>query len=648
MSIPTVVDPPIDLASGATYRAFISYSHAVDGQLAPALQSALQRFAKPWYRLRAIRVFRDKTGLSVTPALWPAIEQALSGSRFFLLLASPEAAASPWVTREVDWWLKHKSANDILIALTGGEIGLDRATGEIDWSRTTALPETLRPQLLSVPLFVDLRWARTETHLSQRDPRFRDAVADIASTLHAKPKDQMVGEDIRLHRRAVRWAWAAVLSLLVLTAAAVTGAIIAYQQQALANARSRTATSRLLAIQAETMLDVDPTVSFRLAEAGLGVEPTLEAQIAVFRVFDRRLCFAEAILQHSGVVADAVFSPDGRRVLTASYDDGIHIWDAETGQDVRQFGEDEYAHALFSLDGASMYTVSRRSNFERLVLWDPNTGRKLRAWNADQITRPVEAEFQRVTGSTLKSLQTVTSRTVRGPLELTTSGRELVLLDRATRGEICRMNGHPDDIASARFSPDGLRIVSASRDGTVQVWRLPAPQRSVSLSPESTGMDTKRFAVDQDRATQTVRSVTDTVAGIRAEPDGRRVRLIDVRTGKELRQFVGHTGDIETMTFSPDGELLATSCAYGLSLGQFDTTVRVWHVPSGRQLRLFQASTMNQVGFLPDGSSIVINGVAWPTHWWDVLRAVNADGVRGRARQLTSQEKDRFGVPRGN
>jgi hypothetical protein len=43
-----------------SYKAFLSYSHAADGKLAPALQSALHRFAKPWYRKRAIKVFRDK------------------------------------------------------------------------------------------------------------------------------------------------------------------------------------------------------------------------------------------------------------------------------------------------------------------------------------------------------------------------------------------------------------------------------------------------------------------------------------------------------------------------------------------------------------------------------------------------------------
>ena len=46
------------------YQAFISYSHAADGKLSPALQSGLYRFTKSWYQRRALRVFRDKTSLS--------------------------------------------------------------------------------------------------------------------------------------------------------------------------------------------------------------------------------------------------------------------------------------------------------------------------------------------------------------------------------------------------------------------------------------------------------------------------------------------------------------------------------------------------------------------------------------------------------
>src|ERR1051326_6779259 len=97
------------------YKAFISYSHAADGKLAPALQTGLERFAKPWYRLRALRIFRDKTGLAVTPELWGAIQKAMAASEYFILLASPSAAQSRWVCQEIEYWLQHRSIEQLLI-----------------------------------------------------------------------------------------------------------------------------------------------------------------------------------------------------------------------------------------------------------------------------------------------------------------------------------------------------------------------------------------------------------------------------------------------------------------------------------------------------------------------------------------------------
>jgi len=69
------------------YKAFISYSHIADIQVAPALQSALENFAKPWHSIRAFRVFHDTTNLSLAPELWPEIETALSQSEYLLFLA---------------------------------------------------------------------------------------------------------------------------------------------------------------------------------------------------------------------------------------------------------------------------------------------------------------------------------------------------------------------------------------------------------------------------------------------------------------------------------------------------------------------------------------------------------------------------------
>src|SRR5262249_52961545 len=125
------------------YDAFISYSHAADGSLAPALQDGLQMLAKPLYQRKALRIFRDQTNLAATPELWSTIEQALAASRFFILLASPEAARSPWVRQELDWWHRHRTPEHLLVGLTHGAIAWDPAVRDFDWRTTDALPRSL-------------------------------------------------------------------------------------------------------------------------------------------------------------------------------------------------------------------------------------------------------------------------------------------------------------------------------------------------------------------------------------------------------------------------------------------------------------------------------------------------------------------------
>src|SRR5688572_21233130 len=136
------------------YTAFISYSHTADRNIAPALQTALHRFARPWHRLHAVRVFRDQTNLSLNPELWPSIQQALRNSEYFLLLASPQAALSKWVQREVGYWLT-KDANaskKLFIILTDGELTWNDACSDFDWNQTTSLPSALSNTFSEEPL----------------------------------------------------------------------------------------------------------------------------------------------------------------------------------------------------------------------------------------------------------------------------------------------------------------------------------------------------------------------------------------------------------------------------------------------------------------------------------------------------------------
>lgn len=205
---------PASIAAAAVYDAFISYSHAKDKALAAALQAAMQRLGKPWYRRRALRLFRDDTSLTATPHLWPSIEKALGQSRFLILMASPEAAASRWVNQELAWWLEHKGADTVLIALTSGELDWDSETGDFRSGEATPLPPALAGTFADEPLWIDLRPYRETA--SPRDARFTDLAASIAAALHGRAKEDLLSLEVRQQRRALRLAGSAVVLLLVL------------------------------------------------------------------------------------------------------------------------------------------------------------------------------------------------------------------------------------------------------------------------------------------------------------------------------------------------------------------------------------------------------------------------------------------------
>jgi tetratricopeptide (TPR) repeat protein len=200
------------------YDAFISYSHAKDKPIAAALQSVIQKLGKPWYRRRALRVFRDDTSLSATPSLWPSIEAALGESRYLILLSAPESAASPWVGMEVEYWLAHKSTDTLLIGVTDGGLDWDGKRGDFKWTRATPLPSVLKGRFPAEPKWVDLTAYRDGA--DPKDSRFIELGADFAAAIHGMPKEDLLSQEVRQQRRALTLAWSAAGSLLVLVGAA--------------------------------------------------------------------------------------------------------------------------------------------------------------------------------------------------------------------------------------------------------------------------------------------------------------------------------------------------------------------------------------------------------------------------------------------
>ena len=203
------------MSAEMSYDVFISYNHRLDKRFVRRLQRQLQSLGKAWWQKRAIRVFRDESSLAAAPELWPAIERALLASRYLVLCASPEAAASHWVGKEVSFWLEKKGRNTLLIALTGGELQWDEPLKDFVWDKDTPLPLACRSAFASEPKWIDCRAYRSIGENDSRDA-FLNIAADFSSVIRGVPKEDLLSEEVRQQRRALRMAYAAALSLTVL------------------------------------------------------------------------------------------------------------------------------------------------------------------------------------------------------------------------------------------------------------------------------------------------------------------------------------------------------------------------------------------------------------------------------------------------
>jgi len=159
----------------------------------------------------------------------------------------------------------------------------------------------------------------------------------------------------------------------------------------------------------------------------------------------------------------ASFSPDGKRILTASTDKTARLWDAETGLPI---GAPFRGHrfplvsASFSRDGKRIVTTDGAE----ARLWDTGTGQPTgKLLSSYELLRSYEGQLTSVSFSP-DGKRVVTSST----------GKMARLWDAGTGQPIgAPFRGHEGDVVSAAFSPDGKRIVTASYDKTARLWDTP-------------------------------------------------------------------------------------------------------------------------------------------------------------------------------
>ena len=587
----------------SAYHAFISYSHAVDGALAPALQHGLQRFAKPWYRARALRVFRDEASLSANPGLWSSIEHALDSSLYFILLGSPAAASSPWVAREAAHWRATKPIENLVIGLTEGELVWDDDAGDFDWERQIALPDTLHGVFREEPRFIDLRWAHASEHLSLSDARFRDAVAEFAAPLHGVPKDVLAGEEVRQHRRTVTTARAAAIALACLTLASIVFGIFAVLQRNEARRQRDTATARSLSAGASANLDTRIDLAALLSLEAYRAKPSSETRGGLTRVLQR----SEHIvgLFHADQPVERIAFSLDRTKLAVAGTRNVTLLNLERERDV---------DAVLPVGGAKSIALSADDTM--LAVGGP---RAISLWRLDG----TPAISRRIPVREAKALSFFGGGQ---ELRLRVVGRSALSVFDARSGNRLWSRSVGPDVSAASFSPDGetvaaggsneLQIVGTERDAPIRRIGVSLPLRAVAFSHDGrtvAGIDVAgEFATVWKVATRDVLHripVTGAAHSVAFTPDGRlalgmadgSVELQPIGASRPRQVLDGPTERVFDIAF-PAGGPLATAGEQGI--------VVLWDPStSALQRTMFHLDPISDIDFANGANDLAAGGL---------------------------------------
>ncbi|MCB2141450.1 WD40 repeat domain-containing protein [bacterium] len=295
--------------------------------------------------------------------------------------------------------------------------------------------------------------------------------------------------------------------------------------------------------------------------------------------------FIRTFLGHISEISSVVFSPDGTKVLTGSYDNTAKLWDAKSGAVIRTFtGHASWIEAVaFSPDGSKGLTGS---NDRTAKLWDAQTGVEIRTF-AGHTDLVWSAAFSPDGTKVLTGSWDNTAK----------------LWDAQTGVEIRTFSGHTRIVRSVAFSPDGSKVLTGSDDGTAKLWDA------------QTGVEIRTFS-----------GHTAYVYSVAFSPDGSKVltgswdntaKLWDAQTGAEVRTFSGHTDLVSSVVFSPDGSKVLT--------GSDDGTAKLWDAQTGVEIRTFSGHTglgytgnVMSVAFSPDGTKVLTGSDDHTAKlWWD-------------------------------
>ncbi|PYI26279.1 hypothetical protein BP00DRAFT_407555 [Aspergillus indologenus CBS 114.80] len=379
------------------------------------------------------------------------------------------------------------------------------------------------------------------------------------------------------------------------------------------------------------------------------------------------------------------FSPDGRWLVSSSWDPIIRVWDTATWatkHTLRRYSRYSYSVA-FSLDGRFLACCG-----DIAQIWDTATwslSRKLEGLeggSAFSVTFSVDHRlalgcdngaimlWDPVTGTLQQTLRGHSKR-VRC---LTTSrdGQFLASLcdDHTTRiWDLTRrapeedFEGHTDEVQGVQFSPDGKILVSTSKK-SIRLWDAatgalqqiipdgPSLIELIVFSPDSrlvacsfyNSGDGRQFIWVWEISTKTLKQKFEYakhyVRSITFSPDNlflacgvfKGVEIFDITARAETKAIItGHRSSVEPVLFSPDCRLLASGC------GSNDHTVRLWDTTTWKLLYVFDdyAASTCTMSFSPNSRLLAFSTLECSIKLWDTASGVLCQTLTGHESPAT-------------
>ena len=300
---------------------------------------------------------------------------------------------------------------------------------------------------------------------------------------------------------------------------------------------------------------------------------------------------------HKGNIYRAAYSPDGKKIITASSDSSIKIWDATSAKLLTTLIKQDYTETfLFSPDSKKIIVIN--DIYEAKIL-DPATGKQLTALtgfeidNAGQWTQfsPDGKLVLKLSAANYEEAATAPFMDYCEKINMAAGNAIWNYYDKIevwnvqTGKSVYKIDYLVEFNNASFFSPDGKKIVTPARDGSVTIREAMTGKTLFSLTGHKGVVNTARFSPDGKKM-------------ITASMDN-TVIIWDALTGKLITKLVGHTSPVNDARFSPDGKMVTTASG--------DHSAGVWNVATGKQIAMLKGRTneLLDARFSTDSSKII-------------------------------------------